>query len=63
MNEAKILCDDCEKEYKIKIENASEVFGIKCKFCNGDNTWITDIQLESNGNEIVLGNGGCGAPG
>ena len=62
MNKATIYCDDCGNEYKMDIEYASDVFGIRCRFCNSEHTWITNMKLEANGNKVELGNGGCGAP-
>ncbi len=61
MIKAKILCDKCEKEYNIEIEEVSDLFGITCPKCNSDETWIMDIDAGITTNEdVVLGKGGCG---
>jgi hypothetical protein len=56
VGEAKIICEDCGKRYSIDIEQASDLFGLKCRFCKSDNIWYEDIQLEvENNSPIVLG--------
>ena len=55
-----IFCGDCDKDHIIKIEEISDIFGVKCPKCNGDNTWIRNVDDGCPSDDtVVLGKGGC----
>ena len=53
---ATILCEECSKEYKIKIEHASDLFNVKCPKCKtSDKTYIIESGLCTDSEPIKLG--------
>ena len=55
-----ILCDKCEKEYKIEFEYISDVIGMNCPECNSDKIWYMKfVQHDEDSTPLVMGRGGA----
>lgn len=56
MAKAKIMCEQCNKEYIIDVEYPSDLFGVECPKCNtSEFVFILDNGFPNDGKTIKLG--------
>lgn len=51
---AKIICENCDKEYLLEYKVISDLFDRKCPECNSDDIFYRELEIE-NGNYDVAG--------